>query len=241
MTDPARISYIPLESNPDVFNTVTHTLGATNLEWHDVLSLDEPDLLALVPRPVLALALIFPTNDRYEAAKREIESRREPYTGTGEAEDLIWYKQTIYNACGTYAILHAVSNGAARGLVDPKSAFGELIARCKALDAKDRPRALEESVELRAAHEKAAVQGDTAAPANAADEVDYHYTAFAPSRTTHRVYELDGDKKGPLDTGLTLGDDGDMLSPAIVDLIKGYIARDGISPYFGLIALVQRQ
>ena len=36
MTDPARISYSPLESNPDVFNTVTHSLGANNFEWHDV-------------------------------------------------------------------------------------------------------------------------------------------------------------------------------------------------------------
>ncbi|KAL1739058.1 hypothetical protein HDZ31DRAFT_50003, partial [Schizophyllum fasciatum] len=161
--------------------------------------------------------------------------------GTGEEDDLIWYRQTIHNACGTYAILHAVSNGAARSLVDPRSALGALIARCRALGVDDRPRALEESAELRAAHEKAAAEGDTAPPASAEDEVDYHYIAFVPSATTRRVYELDGDQSGPIDMGVTLEEGEDMMSERVVRAMKEYISRDGDNPYFTLMALVQRQ
>ena len=31
-----------------------------------------------------------------------------------EEEPVIWFRQTINNACGLYAILHAISNGEAR-------------------------------------------------------------------------------------------------------------------------------
>lgn len=241
MTSTDRIHFLPLESNPDVFNTVTHSLGATNLEWHDVISLDEPDLLALIPRPILAIAVIFSMTGHLEAAMRESEALRSQETIIDGADDLIWFKQTIHNACGTYAILHAVSNGLSRDLVDPSSDFGTLIARCKSLNSQGRCRALEESAELRAAHEKAAVQGDTAPPESAEDEVDYHYICLAPSTTSRRVYELDGSKKGPIDTGVILGDGEDMLSAHVVHLLKDYITRDEGNAYFNFMALVSNQ
>jgi ubiquitin carboxyl-terminal hydrolase L3 len=72
-----------------------------------VYSLDEDFL----PHPAIALILIFPTSDSYEAAKATDEALREHYSGSGPDEDVIWFKQTINNACGLYAILHAVCNG----------------------------------------------------------------------------------------------------------------------------------
>ena len=54
--------YIPLESNPAVFTSLIHTLGVSPaLSFQDVYSLDDPDLLACIPRPVLALILVFPS------------------------------------------------------------------------------------------------------------------------------------------------------------------------------------
>lgn len=47
-----RKSFIPLESNPDVFNELMHLLGTKNLFFKDVISLDEQSLL---PRPAIAL------------------------------------------------------------------------------------------------------------------------------------------------------------------------------------------
>lgn len=117
-----RKHFIPLESNPTVFTDLIHRLGvSTSLGFADVLSLDEPDLLAFIPRPTLALILVFPTLDKYQAAKAKEEAARPKYTGSGADEDVIWYKQTINNACGFYGILHAVTNGDARDYIGKRS------------------------------------------------------------------------------------------------------------------------
>ena len=98
--------FIPLECNPDLFTQLIHSLGVTsNLVFQDVLSLDS-DMLAFIPRPVLALILVFPTSELYEKEKANEESTRDDYKGRGETEDVTWFKQTINNACGLYGILH---------------------------------------------------------------------------------------------------------------------------------------
>jgi ubiquitin carboxyl-terminal hydrolase L3 len=78
------------------------------------LSIDDSELLAFIPRPALALVLVFPTSTVYEEKKRSEEAIKDRYEGSGEEENVIWFKQTINNACGLYAILHAVSNGESR-------------------------------------------------------------------------------------------------------------------------------
>lgn len=115
--EPARRkSFYPLESDPQLFTELAHNLGvSSSLAFHDVLSIDDPELLAFIPRPVYALVLLFiRTTGVYDRQKEEAEAKREDYTGSGEDEAVVWYKQTIYNACGLYGILHAVSNGPAR-------------------------------------------------------------------------------------------------------------------------------
>ena len=113
--------YVPLECNPDLFTQLIHSLGASSkLEFQDVLSLDS-DMLAFVPRPVLALILVFPTSDNYEKEKAFEESAREYYKGWGETEDVTWFKQTINNACGLYGILHAICNGEAKEMIGTRT------------------------------------------------------------------------------------------------------------------------
>ncbi|ETS86459.1 hypothetical protein PFICI_00287 [Pestalotiopsis fici W106-1] len=110
--------FIPLESNPDVFNHLIHDLGVSSvLRFHDVLSLSEPEILAFIPRPVLALVIAFSTPPQYEDLLVEDNASTPEYTKTGEDEYVMWFKQTINNACGLYGILHAVANGCARNFV----------------------------------------------------------------------------------------------------------------------------
>lgn len=53
--------FVPLENNPDVMSDLAHKLGlSSELKFHDVYSLTDPDLLALVPRPAQALLFIYP-------------------------------------------------------------------------------------------------------------------------------------------------------------------------------------
>ena len=110
-----RKHYIPLESNPDVFSQLAGKLGlSSSLVFQDVYALDD-SCLAFVPRPVLALILVFPASELYEEQKTQKEkSQVEEYHKSGEEEKAIWFRQTINNACGLYGILHAVSNGGAR-------------------------------------------------------------------------------------------------------------------------------
>lgn len=123
-----RKHYIPLESNPELFTQLIHQLGVSpSLAFQDVLSINDPDLLAFIPRPALALILVFPTSDAYEAEKAKEEELRDEYDGSGgrsggeaeveEEEPVMWFMQSINNACGLYAILHAISNGESRNFI----------------------------------------------------------------------------------------------------------------------------
>jgi ubiquitin carboxyl-terminal hydrolase L3 len=96
-------------------NSLVHGLGLSkSLAFQDVFSIDDPDLLAFVPRPALALLLIFPVSDAYEKFRHREDEHKDEYHGAGPHEPVTWYKQTIGNACGLIGLLHAVSNGPAR-------------------------------------------------------------------------------------------------------------------------------
>ena len=96
-------------------SALVHKLGLSEkLAFHDVFSIDDPDLLAFVPRPAHALLLIFPVSDTYEKFRVQEDSSKPQYEGSGPDEEVVWYKQTIGNACGLIGLLHGVSNGAAR-------------------------------------------------------------------------------------------------------------------------------
>lgn len=105
------------ENNPEVMTSLVHKLGlSSTLAFHDVWSIDDPDMLAFVPRPANALLLVFPISEAYETARRAEDGEKPEYNGTG-AEPVIWYKQTIRNACGLIGVLHAISNGTSRSLI----------------------------------------------------------------------------------------------------------------------------
>jgi ubiquitin carboxyl-terminal hydrolase L3 len=109
-----RKHFIALESNPEVFTKLSHKLGVSEAFcFVDVLSLD---LVEMLPRPALALILTFPTSAEYERHKSTEDAEREEYTEIDE-DGVIWLPQTINNACGLYALLHAVFNSEARHLI----------------------------------------------------------------------------------------------------------------------------
>lgn len=95
-----------------------HNLGLSpSLSFHDVFGIDDPSLLSFVPRPASALLLVFPVSKTYEQHRMSEDSSREEYSGSGEKEPVVWFRQTIGNSCGLMALLHAATNGAARDYI----------------------------------------------------------------------------------------------------------------------------
>lgn len=106
------------ENNPEVLTTLIHKLGlSSSLAFQDVFSLDDPSLLSFIPRPTLALLLVFPVSASYESLRVEEDSSLPQYAGYGPEEEVLWFKQTIRNACGMMGLLHLASNGEARELI----------------------------------------------------------------------------------------------------------------------------
>lgn len=235
------MAFFPLESNPAVFTEVTHGLGvSSSLVWADVLSIDDPEILALTPRPALALVLVFPTTPTWESAKQEEEANSEPYTGKGPEEPVVWWKQTIYNACGLYGILHAICNGPARQYIQPGTVIADLLEKAIPLEPGERALVLEGSSELEKIHTAAALKGDTAPPEHEDDEVGCHYTCFVTSNKTGNLYLLDGDRKGPIDLGVKLPEGGDMLSEPVLKAVRTFLQRED-NLNFNLLALVREE
>ncbi|PWY92897.1 cysteine proteinase [Aspergillus heteromorphus CBS 117.55] len=209
-------AFVPLENNPEVMTHLVRQLGLSpSLGFTDVWSIDSPDLIAFVPRPSHALLLVFPVSSTHETARRTEDAPLPTYSGSGPGEPVMWFKQTIRNACGLIGLLHAVSNGEPRRHITAGSDLDTLLREAEGLEPVRRADLLYESKALESAHADAAQLGDTAAP-QAESEVDLHFVAFVKGQDG-RLWELDGQRKGPLERGV-LGVDEDALSDKALDL-----------------------
>jgi ubiquitin carboxyl-terminal hydrolase L3 len=223
------------------------------LGFQDVLSLDDLDVLAFLPRPVYALILVFPTTNQYEKRIKEEDNGLES-CATGQADrEVLFFEQTINNACGLYAIVHAVCNGEARSKLSTgaasstwvyrlmASASGSIIdklrQRATSLELEDLALVLEADQGLEQAYADVAQKGDTEAPNRPEDEVDYHYICFVKSHKNDHLYQLDGDRRQPIDLGVVPVDE-DVLSDKCVDVIRGMMESEGGNANFSLMALV---
>ncbi|CAN6670519.1 ubiquitin carboxyl-terminal hydrolase Yuh1p [Trichomonascus vanleenenianus] len=232
-------TFIPLECNPDVFNKMMYAMGVSReVAFHDVFSTD-PELLAMLPRPVYALIMAFPyseTHRKYRESTLEGLDDIDYYKESGtDKEDAVWIKQTIHNACGTMALLHAVNNGLPEAFVDPDSPIDEIIKGLKPLNRKGRSDYLENSKALEAYHQEVASQGATEAPKEG-EEVEHHYLCFTRSPKSGDLYELDGAINRPIRLG-SLEEGEDMLSPKVIDRVKEYMKREGENATYSIIVL----
>lgn len=235
--------FIPLENNPEVFTSLVHDLGLSpTMGFYDVYSINEPSLLSMVPRPAHALIFITPA-PMYYAVRGEdgIPQADDTFTydKSGEQEPVLWFRQTIGNACGLYALIHAVANGEGRKFVEEGSVLDKIFKN--AVDKKPAPRAelLYDSEELEKCHMKAAVTGDSMAP-QAEDPCALHFIAFTKGKDGH-LWELEGGCDGPVDRG-ALPEDADMLSEEALDKgVRRFLKHaDGVLE-FSIVALANKE
>jgi ubiquitin carboxyl-terminal hydrolase L3 len=195
------------------------------LAFHDVFSLTEPELLALVPRPALGLLVTIPLTPAWARERAAEDAGRPAYAGAGPDEPVLWFTQTIGNACGSIGLLHCLLNLPAEtraACIGPDTELARIRAAALPKTMRDRARVLEESAAFeaaheRAAHERAAQLGQSAVPSHeAGHHLGNHFVAFVKG-ADGRLWELEGARTGPLDRGVLAADE-DVLSERALDL-----------------------
>lgn len=208
-----RKTFIPLENNPAVMTTLAHKLGMSEeLEFQDVYTLTESDLLAFIPRPARALLFVYPETDTNNNFRKTYDS--EPDFDDAGDKPVLFYRQIITHACGLIGLLHCITNGA-RDKIAAGSDLDKLIEAAIPLKPDDRAQLLHDSDMLETAHAIAAQQGDSVAPALGEDP-HHAFIAFVKGTDGH-LYELEGNRKGPVDKGL-LSRNADVLSEEAIKL-----------------------
>lgn len=218
MSDTKRV--IPLEANPEIFNSLSYKLGLSPvLLFVDVYSLTDPDLLAFLPQPVLGLIMLFPITDKYEQYRK-----KEDKIHANESKEVHWFKQTIGNGCGLYALLHILANLPSDFIVKDLLLNALLLSHIK----KDSTlgevatlvELLEQHVQLDSNY---GIKGQTEAPP-IDESVEFHFITYVKGSDQH-IYELDGRRSGPVDLGLSNEDRNILSSSVLVDKIQFYMSE----------------
>jgi ubiquitin carboxyl-terminal hydrolase L3 len=223
-------------------NQLAATLGLSSaLEFYDVYSFDEPELIAHIPRPVLALLVIIPFTPAWDRSRKAEDAEKETYSGSGPDEPVVWFKQTIGHACGSIGLLHIVLNGSAVDFIKPGSELAAIRRQAIPLDMNKRAELLYNSEPFEAAHKSVEQAGDSEADLTGEREGG-HFVSFVKS--DGKLWELEGSRKGPLERG-SLADDEDVLSLRALDMgikriIKLNANEGGQNLQFSCIALARK-
>lgn len=212
---------IPLESNPEIFNNLAQKIGVSPVvQFYDVYSLTDKDLLAFLPQPVFGIILLFPITKEYEQYREQTDKSVEPYANE-KTDKISWFKQTIGNGCGFYGLLHLVANLPRDLIIENlmlnKLLLSQLSTTASVQDVATMVESLEQAIQL---DDNFGSQGQTTGP-DANDEVTFHFMSFAKGKDGH-LYELDGRRKGPVDLGVAQGDNV-VDEPQVIEKIQFYM------------------
>ncbi|GAA5840220.1 hypothetical protein JCM5353_007831 [Sporobolomyces roseus] len=219
----------PLNSNPASFNAWSKSLGLdtsppSGVSFADVFGLDK-DCLSWVQRPVKAVLMLFPITEGYEKMRKE-QDRKVEEEGVEGVEDILYFKQTIGNACGTFALLHTLAN---TDVPLSEGPLTDLFERARDKSPLERAQLLSTSSDLASVHESTAQSGQTATP-DLADEVDLHFVTFIEHKGN--LIELDGRRNSPINHGKI---EVDLLEDT-VEVVKRIIEQTE-SIQFNLVTL----
>ncbi|KAE9400352.1 peptidase C12, ubiquitin carboxyl-terminal hydrolase 1 [Gymnopus androsaceus JB14] len=228
--------WIPLESNPEWANKAG--LDKEEAQFSDIYGFDD-ELLALVPKPVKAVLLLFPITQALEIKRKEedeeIQTTAQPlFKQKSNSEPVIWIKQTISNACGTIGLLHALANTGVK--FTPSSPLAKFVEACKDKIPEERAKFLETTPLFAEIHEETASAGQSAVPTDL--DTDLHFSCFVEAEIegVPHVVELDGRRVGAMDRGKI--EDGSDLLTEVAKLVKDdYIKSAAGSIQFSMTAL----
>jgi len=225
------VNWVPLESNPEMLNEFAHAVGLQEkCGFVDVLGVD-PELLQMVPKPCLAVTLLYECNRNLERYKKQ-QNTQIKSSGQVLSDKVFFMNQFVGNACGTIAAIHCLANSADRLGVSKDSSLGRFIAENQGESPEVIGAALADFEEFHEASEESAEGGQTEAP-EADEELNHHFISFVEQDGD--VYELDGTKAFPINHGPV----GDGLLNAATQVVKTkFMAQDVENIQFNMMALV---
>ncbi|ORY91772.1 hypothetical protein BCR35DRAFT_299098 [Leucosporidium creatinivorum] len=187
--------WLPLESNPQSFNAWSQDLGldTSSYSFQDCYGLD-PEVLSWVKQPVKAVLLLFPITEAYEK-QRKAQDEQILEDGVEGVADVIYFKQTIGNACGTFALLHALANC---GVPLADGPLKKMFEDCIDKTPLERAALISNNQDLERVHTETAQSGQTATP-DLDVEVDLHFVTFIEHNGA--LIELDGRRNSPVNHG----------------------------------------
>lgn len=216
-------SVIPLESNPEIFNALSSKLGLSPvLQFHDVYSITDADMLAFLPQPIYAVIMLFPITEGYENHRHQQDAGKPAVYQNENYQDIKWFKQTIGNACGLYALLHILSNLPSdfiiKNLILNETFLCQLKSTSTTEDVSKLVDNLEQNIQLDSNYGN---QGQTEAP-EADTSVNLHFITFVKGKDNH-LYELDGRRKGPVDLGESVADNNILNDQKLIDEVQFFM------------------
>lgn len=219
------IKWSALESCPAIMNKFLDNLGVSK-EWRisDIPSFDE-ELIYLVPSPILAVLLLFPfskEDDKYCKDQEDNAENKSEETNP----NLYFMRQTISNACGTVALIHAIANSFDKlsKSIAPDSPIKIFIDATRSLSPIEKAKVLESNEEIATALE-ASQERDLG------EKCDYHFVTIVCAGSG--LFELDGRKLAPVFHGYTT-DESFLIDAGRV--CKDYMARDSNNLNFTALA-----
>lgn len=180
----------------------------------------------MVPRPVAAVMLLYPLTDKVQ--EKDIGQVDKEYPPS-----MYFMRQTIGNACGTIALVHALGNNEDKIEFDENKHFRAFLNKSKDLTPEEKAAFLEKDEGMGAAHEEIAQEGDTEAPPRDV-ALNPHFVAFI--NFDGNLYEMDGRKDAPVCHGKT---SSETLLEDTVKVVREFMSRDPDEINFTLMALAK--
>jgi len=186
------------------------------------------EALFFVPQPCFALLFLFPLTQI--KSERRTEEERIEKEGQILSEKLFFVKQHVGNACGTIAVIHALSNNLDELKIENGPVY-DFVKRTTDKDPSERGHLLGTDEAITKSHHNTSKMGRT----NPKDfiKADFHFICF--TMVDSHLYEFDGSRKFPINHGPTTRQQ--MVKDATRVIKTNFIDKTPGELFFSLLTL----
>lgn len=215
---------------------------STDLHFSSLPLLPSQELLCFIPSPTRALLLLFPINNHTEQRRDNYRVSLTDQDRSPHNNKPYYMHQTIGNACGTIALLHALGNNQDILTLNPHSFLAQFFTNTQIMNPEQRGKYLESpppgAPTIDSLHEEFASLGQTSAP-DADTGVNLHFACFV--QLNGKLWELDGRYAGPINHGECSSGGGNLLRDAVKVVKRDFMDQADGDINFTLIAFAPKQ